>query len=165
MTNFLFNPDALVIDRNLLFEFFVVFSKFEFALKNSTFLKGDERTAEPDWECSARSLRNSFKSSVNPILQEACDYLLSNPPMKQVMVDGKLAWSTTGPNGSLSEVERLLVLVRRVRNNLFHGGKFSAEAFEDTPRQERLLRSSLIVLAECLRLDNDVRGFFDLATI
>lgn len=85
--------------------------------------------------------------------------------MKQVVVDGRLAWGTVGPDESLSEAEQLLLYVRRVRNNLFHGGKFSAELFEDTERQEQLLRNSLVILSACLSLSPDVRGFFDAAAI
>ena len=158
------NIGNLTIDRDLLFKFFVVFSKFEFALKNSPFLRGDESRAEPDWECFAASLRCSFQASTSLQLKEACEYLLSNPPKKQVKVNDRLAWSSNDPD-SLSEVERLLLLVRRVRNNLFHGGKFSAEGFEDTSRQERLLKGALMILAECLRLSPEVRSLYYDATI
>jgi hypothetical protein len=151
--------ENLIIDRDLLFEFFVVFSKFEFALKHSAFLIGDASRAEPNWDGFAASLRNSFQASASSQLKEACEYLLLNPPMKQVVVSGKLAWSSNAPD-SLSEAERLLLLVRRVRNNLFHGGKFSAGCFEDTPRQECLLKSTLIILAECLRLSPEVRSYY-----
>jgi hypothetical protein len=41
-------------------------------------------------------------------------------------------------------------MVRCVRNNLFHGGKFNIEVLEDTARTEKLLSSSLTVLAACL---------------
>lgn len=161
----LFNPATLKINRNLLFEFFVVFSKFEFALKNSTFLKGDEKNADPDWDRFAISIRDVFSPYSTPELNQACEYLLLNPPMKQVVIEGAIAWSTVGPDESVSEAERLLLYVRRVRNNLFHGGKFSADPFENTERQERLFISSLVILAECLRLSPKVRDFFEAAAI
>lgn len=160
----LFEHENLTIDRDLLLEFFVVFSKFEFALKNSTFLKGDESHADPDWDCFAVSLRGPFRVSASSELKEACEYLLLNPPMKQAVVNNRLAWSSNDP-GAPSKVERLLLLVRRVRNNLFHGGKFSAGGFEDTPRQERLLKSALIILAECLRLSPETRELYHHAFI
>lgn len=163
----LFDPTTLTIDRDLLFRFFVVFSKFEFALKNVGFLKmgREERTADPDWDCFARSLKDTFQRNSSPELEEACGYLLEGPPMKQVVVDGRLAWSKTGLSESLTEVERVLLLVRRVRNNLVHGGKFSPEVFEDTSRQEQLLRSSLTVLDACLRLSTQVMNSFESAAI
>jgi hypothetical protein len=161
----LFNPELLQIDRNLLLKFFVVFSKFELALKNSTFVVGNDRRADPNWDCFGRSLRHAFRTNWNPALAEACDCLLLNPPMKQVVLDKRLAWSTVGPDQRLSDIEQLLLLIRHVRNNLFHGGKFNTEVFEDTERQGRLLESSLVVLAECLRLSPQVKSMFDAATI
>jgi len=81
------------------------------------------------------------------------------------LINGNVMWDTTEPDLSLGETERLLLLVRRVRNNLFHGGKFSNEAFEDIDRQERLLKGSLLVLKECLRVSPQVNNAFDSAII
>lgn len=163
----LFDPTTLTIDRDLLLTFFVVFSKFEFALKNVGFLKmrGEERTADPDWDCFARSLKDTFKRNSSPELEKACGYLLEDRPKKQVVVDGRLKWRNPELSESLTEVERLLLLVRRVRNNLVHGGKFSTEGFEDTNRQEQLLRNSLIVLDACRRLSPQVMDSFESAAI
>ncbi len=36
--------------RELVLEFVCFFSRFEFALKNSGFLKGNEKLAAPDWD-------------------------------------------------------------------------------------------------------------------
>lgn len=167
------NTDNLRINRALLLEFFLMFSRFEFALKNSGFVqsrrsRGRNETApaaEPNWEGFADSIRNQFTRVHTTNLDQACEYILLNPPMRQVVINGVVAWNSAGPNPSLSETERLLVLVRRIRNNLFHGAKFSNEAFEDTNRQERLLKGSLLILKECLRVSSRVKNIFDSATI
>lgn len=166
------NLENLRISRDLLLEFFLVFARFEYALKNSAFVQpGRSRrnetapSAEPNWRAFASSIAGLFTKGHTPDLEQACEYILINPPMRQVLINGDVAWDTTGPNLSLSETERLLFLVRRVRNNLFHGGKFSNEAFEDSDRQRRLLNGSLLVLNECLRVSPRVKSAFDNATL
>ena len=169
----LMNLDNLKISRDLLLQFFLVFSRFEYALKNSGFVQaGRSRqtapsapSAEPNWNAFAHSIANLFTKGHNTDLNQACEYFLINPPMRQVLINGNVMWDTTEPDLSLGETERLLLLVRRVRNNLFHGGKFSNEAFEDTDRQERLLKGSLLVLKECLRVSPQVNNAFDSAII
>jgi hypothetical protein len=161
----------LKTNRDLLLEFFLVFARFEFALKNSGYARPRHRngetapSAEPDWERFASSIHNLFTRTRTDDLVQACEYMLINPPLRQVLLNGKLGWDTSGPDQSLTETERLLALVRRVRNNLFHGGKFSNEVFESTERHERLLRSSLLILEECLRISPNVQVVFNTAVI
>jgi hypothetical protein len=46
-------------------DFFVVFSRFECALKRSgKYAIGDETRVDPDWDCSARDLAPSFMTEV-----------------------------------------------------------------------------------------------------
>ena len=42
----------------------------------------------------------------------------------------------------------LFLLIRRVRNNLFHGGKFNGKWFEPE-RSEALLQHGLVILRHC----------------
>ena len=53
--------DALTEDRDLVFRFFAVFSRFEYALKRSGFLKYQER-AEADWDAYANGIRGNFSA-------------------------------------------------------------------------------------------------------
>jgi hypothetical protein len=136
------------INRNLILEFFLTFSRFEFALKLTGFAKGNEERVDPNWEAFAASVRGSFDRNHNPALTRFCDLLDVNPPRKQVLVDGKLAWSTSPPQAGDSDAERYIGLVKRVRNNLFHGGKYNAELHEEIARSEDLLRGSICLLQE-----------------
>lgn len=77
----------------------------------------------------------------------AIDYILGYPPKKQVIRDGALEWDDATPNASSSS-DLILLYVRRVRNNLFHGGKFNGRWF-DPERSEELLRHSLTILDAC----------------
>jgi len=57
-------------------------------------------------------------------------------------------------------------MIRSVRNNLFHGGKHAAAGVHEAPeRTEQLLRSSLVVLEECLALAPDQQRAFTEAVL
>lgn len=146
-------------DRDLVFRFFVAFSLFEKALKEKEFHqeRRDDEDIHPDWRKFAGTINEQFTSIINsPDHQElvvAVNYLLNNPPKKQVFRDGCIQLVNTG-RSSNSETEWLTVLINRVRNNLFHGGKFSYER----PRDTLLIQSSLIILEEWVNLDSGVNG-------
>jgi hypothetical protein len=50
----------------------------------------------------------------------------------------------------MTELERLLIYIRRMRNNLFHGGKSQPGSPMQVDRNANLLRHGLTILAECL---------------
>ena len=152
------------IDQSLVLDFFMKFSRFEFALKISGFARGDENFVGPAWRRFAASISSSFDKCRTPELEQACKYYLVNPPHQQVIVGDSLGWNANIPNTN-SEPEFLIELVKRVRNNLFHGGKYNAEMHEETARSEALLRNGLIILEECLRVLPDVKQAYDGATI
>jgi hypothetical protein len=158
------------IDQELLLDFFLTFSRFEFALKNSGFYIKRRNTslpyeARPDWDSFAQRLKDLFHTDTTKHLRDACDHLLYNPPWREVVGGNMLGWDTTAEDESLSEIERLLRYVRRVRNNLFHGAKFSTLAELETVRNVALLEDSLVILRECLRLTDEVRLEYELAAL
>ena len=153
------------INRELVLRFFLVFSRFEFALKFAGYARGNENYVEPNWKCFAASIRDRFDKNHSPQLAQACDYFLVNPPNQQVWIDSSLAWSPNIPTNRNSEPELLIALVKRVRNNLFHGGKYHAKMHEETARSEELLRGSILILEECLRASPKVRRAYGGATI
>lgn len=146
------------VDKMLLLEFFLVFSRFEYALKASGLFK--RRTpdpprlskAEPDWDTFAIDLRDTFAPNETEELREACRYLQESPPNQQVIIGDDVAWKTSVHPVQEREIEFLLRMVRCVRNNLFHGGKYNIAIHEDRQRTEILLRSSLVILDACLNL-------------
>ena len=157
--------DEILIDRDLLLSFFLNFSRFEFALKLAGFARGDRRSVKPDWDGFAVLIKDQFDKNAGESLSQACDHILDNPPNKQVLVQGSLGWSTGGRDPNQTELEFLLLMIRRVRNNLFHGGKYNNREHEDTARSVQLLKSCLVILDECLRLSPHVKSAFDEATI
>ncbi|PHS35530.1 MAG: hypothetical protein COB07_13100 [Sulfurovum sp.] len=74
----------------------------------------------------------------------AAEYILENPPMKQVVNEhNQVVWQQV-PNNDRS-VQTLFGHISRVRNNLFHGAKFNGTWY-DPDRSRELMKHALIVL-------------------
>jgi hypothetical protein len=58
------------------------------------------------------------------------------------------------------KLEKLLLLIRRVRNNLFHGEKLGVLLEGDSERDTDLLKHGLTILYACLQISTDVRSKF-----
>lgn len=139
-------------------DFFTTFARFEYALKATGFHNGDG-AAEPNWRLFAESIADAFDHPSNQEFIEAIDYILKAPPKKQKIDQGNVTWETATPNTDL-RADLVLLYVRRVRNNLFHGGKFNGHWFEPK-RSEELLQHSLIILHGCLVASKKVRDAFN----
>lgn len=150
--DFMEHPDELV------FHFFKEFARFEYALKAAGFNYG-EGEAKPNWDTFAASVRPTFESVQSQTLKDAVTYILTNPPQKQVVKNGKLDWNR-GLCKSPHKADKLLVYVRRVRNNLFHGGKFNGHWFAPQ-RSEKLMRHSLTIIEACLNASEDIKEAYD----
>jgi hypothetical protein len=59
-----------------------------------------------------------------------------------------------------SEINKLNLSIRDIRNNLFHGGKFNGNYQEDVSRNYILLKNSIIILDEWLSLNETVKQNF-----
>src|SRR5436190_14601447 len=118
--------------ENLATDFFKKFSRGEFALKAGNFHKGVDRAAEADWERFALSIENTLSDQElskpeAAMLKEAVEFLLNEPPKKQYIDNnGNLEFRPNEPDHK-SRADLILLYVRRVRNNLFHGAKFNDE--------------------------------------
>lgn len=126
---------------------FHVFSRTEYALKASGFNKGDG-AAEANWRDFALTVEALIASPSSPELQEAIDFFFNVPPKRQVILGGVIQWEISEPSTN-SRADKLLIYVCRVRNNLFHGGKFNGHWFEPE-RSELLLQHSLTILTACV---------------
>lgn len=159
------------MDDDLLLEFFTTFARIEYAMKATNLFRHRENMtnqvlpAEPDWIAFADRLHEVFDQNASAELAEASQYLIDNPPNRQVVVNGALAWETLiWPDGQ-PDVHFLLQMVRRVRNNLFHGGKYNADVHYDQQRNERLIRTSLTVIHGCLAVSPEQEMAFHDATL
>jgi hypothetical protein len=137
-------------------DFLGVFARSEYALKAAGFARGDERQAEADWDAFAQAIADDFDLSKNHNLRAAVDYLLTKPPKKQVLKNKSLQFFDAPPDKNQRRAQQVLLMVRRVRNNLFHGGKFLPVPTGDPDRDKLLIQHSLTVLRTCISLHNGV---------
>ncbi len=136
---------------------FHVFSRTEYALKAAGYNNGDGE-AKANWRTFAFAVENLIATPTTQDLEEAISFFFNAPPKKQVIFGGVIQWEVSVPETN-SNADKLLIYVRRVRNNLFHGGKFNGHWF--TPeRSEPLLRHSLTILTECVEFVPTVRDAY-----
>jgi hypothetical protein len=140
-------------DLKLMMKFVAVFSRFEYALKLDGFTSVNPKNSvvSADWDTFASTMRGHFNKERTDRLKKATRYILMKPPKRQVVANNALSWASWNP-GFTSDLENLLLYVRTMRNNLFHGGKSQAGSPMEIDRNARLLRCGLTVLAECLEL-------------
>lgn len=146
--------------RSLVFRFLLVFSRFECALKRAGFAIGSAESVHPAWDSFSSRYRSVFDPSQSTELRAACDYFTAVPPRKQILDAGVLDWSEPQFRTTEPFFTWLLLRVRSVRNNLFHGGKFPIAPIEDPARNPDLLSHSLTILYACLSLDAAVSCYF-----
>lgn len=151
----------LKVDPALACEFLAVFARCEYALKEiPDFAQGHEGEVRPAWDLFAKTIATRFEASESA-LANAVNYLTAKPPKKQVLRDGKVEWRDVPYNEKLLPVQNLLLMVRRVRNNLFHGGKFLDIESGEEDRDQLLVQHSLTVLRECIQLEERVAAQYE----
>lgn len=99
----------------IIFNFFETFSRFEYALKRVGYNCGDGM-AKANWKKFSQDVNDKFKIDADNELTKSVDYILNNPPNKQVVEDGVLSWSSNKPDAK-SDTELLFQYIKRVRNN------------------------------------------------
>jgi hypothetical protein len=140
-------------DRDLVFKFFVVFSLFEYALKEGGFCtRGRQGEAQANWEGFANNIHSHFSALNHPDLVTAIDYMLNFPVMQQFPDNNNLSFRSVTRRRNINETVWLSVLIRGVRSNLFHGGKWEF----DPTRDPKLLNHSLTILEVWAHLNPDV---------
>ena len=149
------------LERALLLDFFMLFSRFECALKRARYVRSiDNRSsAGADWDEFAEVASAAWNKGPGPTLL-ATTTLCSNPPSRQIVTSDKtITWKVVPPVKP-SDLHAVLATVRRVRNNLFHGGKYGSGPVKDPARDRSLVDAALCVLKECVSLSSAVEKQF-----
>jgi hypothetical protein len=147
--------------QELVNEFFVAFSRFEYALKATiAYAKGNNGKVEPNWDRFISDVRDDFDKTKSKELTEAVDFLLNNPPRIQILIHDSISWTDRVFSINTRDINKLSLHIRDIRNNLFHGGKFNGDFQRDVSRNYILINSALIVINELVILRDDVRNNF-----
>lgn len=147
-------------NQNLLLNFLVLFSRFEYALKRTAYYNKGKIVAEADWPRFIKAMKEKYDPVKSNELKMATDFLLKFPAREQVIEDNRLKFKTHNSTQEGPDICKLYNCIRITRNNLFHGGKFPLETIEDISRNEKLISSCIIVLKELLTLDKGVENMF-----
>lgn len=150
----------LHIQRELACEFMAVFSRLEYAIKATPgYAGGNEKWAEALWDRFANDVNDAFCSV--PIDEaefwEAVNYLLNHPPRKQVLADDGLVFKEQIVDMKQTKAQQTLLMIRTIRNNLFHGGKHYPEGEQEPGRNQQLVAHGLYVLKRCLPMHQTVQ--------
>lgn len=137
------------------FRFFQLFAQFEYALKALGYGRaGNADAAEADWDRFANEVGQALLREEMLEIVEARNYLFDLPPKRQVWIGGAVYWRIV-PNTERSP-QILFAHIRRVRNNLYHGGKFNGRWIEPD-RSEELVTKALLLLQHAGRIDTKLR--------
>lgn len=128
---------------------FKVLMRLEFALKDIGYGRpGRRQVAEVNWEKYINEKLGApfwakFKDT------QELQVLIETPPKKQVIDEtGRLIWEQ---HAKVTSIQDLISAMRRVRNNLFHGGK---SGDPDADRNQRLFAAALFLVDQILREDD-----------
>lgn len=142
-------------------KFLAVFSRLEYALKASGYAVGNESRIDPAWDRFANEIDGTFANLQNEVVAEARNYLLSSPPRKQVLKDSRVIFQDQRIDENQRKAQQVLLMVRTVRNNLFHGGKHLPDGEKEPNRNFHLVDSALKVLEACSALNTEVRAAYE----
>ena len=151
-----------------IFKLFVIYSRFEFALKASGYLvkKNAGKPAEPNWDLFVRRYKNAFK--VSGKIEISFNFLTEQKtaPNRQVLVvsnKGELStkWVTQNIDPNSPELKRVVDSIKLIRNNLFHGGKYGEESWNNLERARLLIEHVINVIWTLVELDKDIEAYFE----
>lgn len=143
-------------------EFLAVFSRTEYALKaTGTYAMDASGKVAAAWDNFANDVDQAFCAIPDEKFKAAVDYLLTRPPRKQVLQNGNVAFADQVIDKNQTRAQQTLLMVRTVRNNLFHGGKHLPHGEQEAGRNEMLVSHSLTVLNHCVFLNDHVRQCYE----
>lgn len=145
-------PQAMSAELDqLAFRFFKVFAQCEYALKAMGYGRAAHAdAAEADWDRFANEVGVLLVRDESQDIVAARTYLFEQPPKRQVWANGSVAWADV-PNHERS-AQILFAHIRRVRNNLYHGGKFNGRWIAPD-RSAELISKSLLLLEKLVNAD------------
>lgn len=145
--------------RPLIFDFFFWFSRFESALKENGWLQSTRAGAAAltDWRGFVEAHEENY------VLSETGGRLIAANPQKQIIGNNGLTFTDLVFEHDVSQLNRVTLLLRTVRNNLFHGGKNGSHYWDDPARIQVLLPLCLTILNELAEfggLKADYTGYY-----
>jgi hypothetical protein len=154
--------EKLTIPSDLALRFFGAFSRFEYALKvTPAFRQPGNGEAKADWRAYATAVAPMFDLAGDPALKAACAYVTQANLRYYSVQAGQAEWRPYPLPAGITDAEKAVRLIKQIRNNLFHGGKYAHDPEGNPERDEKLVAASLVILENLLRLDEGVQAIFE----
>lgn len=148
--------DHLAVPADLVLRFVSVFARCEYAMKETGYKRDDNGVAAPAWQKLQGDARSWLTVESGSELHQAIELLRTKPPKVETFAAG---WQPAAFKQA-DAVAQAIESARRVRNNLFHGGKHHVE--EEAGRDEQLVRAALtLLLALVAQCPGDLRGAYE----
>ena len=146
-------------DKALVFDFVGYFSRMEYSMKRAGCIKPNTNKVEVSWDVFIERNQHAFQ---NCDLNELCPTLYNDPPKNLVFDEnGEVCWQDVPPEGSAVSLLTLSLSLRRVRNNLFHGGKYHGDGVHGFDRSSDLLREGIDLIKHMALMDEGVKHFWN----
>jgi len=150
-----------VEDREIVFTYLFLFSRFEYALKKCKYTHRENNGVSANWECFIKNVKEDFNKDRTEELSDSVTCLLDNPPQAQILDEnGNLVFKRHVSTDQGPVPLRLYNCLRIVRNNLFHGGKYPGNPVSDTARDKKLLQCCITILNDFIQLDSSINFAF-----
>jgi hypothetical protein len=134
--------------RDLAFDFFYWFSRFEFALKENGYLviSPNDHHAMPNWDQFVSDHRAAYSASA------AATTLIEAKPQEEVVTAHGLGFADLVFSPGTADLDKVVRYAKTVRNNLFHGGKHGSAYWDNPQRMHLLLGTTIQVLGDLAAL-------------
>lgn len=150
------------LPQALAYEFLGTFARCEYALKGSGFAKGGLTSVEANWDAFAIAIDWHLRRVTDENFKQSVHFLLTEPPRKQVLRNGRVEWKDSPPDPNIPKAQQVLLMVRRIRNNLFHGAKVWSPEYGNRERDIKLVEAGLVVLKRCNSLNREVQIAYEI---
>lgn len=147
----------LTVAPELTLEFLAVFSRLEYALKVTRFRNAGDGEAKADWSKFSLEVSAVFDPHKNEELSNAFAYITTEPLRFLGVRNGVLDWYDFSVPNNRPLIDKAIRIIKQVRHNLFHGGKYAQDNKASADRDSKLLTSALLVLKEMQQVISEVQ--------
>ena len=136
-----------------------MFSRLEYCLKVTSFRQRGDGEAKADWNAFIGAAEARFNPEESPELAKAYEYLTGNPPRSLEVKNGNVFWADYIKRGT-TRADEAVWIVKQIRNNLFHGGKFAHDPGSSPERENKLLMCATILLSHLISVVPEVEDAY-----
>ena len=91
-----------------------------------------------------RNFRDKYRNQY--IVSDEAINLIEEPPQRQVIRSQSCEWEDANLSRAKSDLGRVILIIKTIRNNMFHGGKSSQKDWDNPERNIFLIQNALKVL-------------------